>query len=288
MSVDHLFLDQEAVPTLVEVKRSEDTRARREVVAQMLDYAANATTEWSADTLAAWLEARCEAESTALEETLGELEHDFTDDAKFWSEVDENLRGGKVRLIFVSDAISANLRRIIEFLNERMTPTEVLAAEVRQYVSSDGKRLLQARLVGATARAREVKKGTQRPAVIDLLVEHGHLREGDALWLAPVALPTAVRPLADDERLRLTLSMERGRASLLYRPDDARPVEELTPSTAWNRVRRELDPSHSGTKARAVHDAYTTEPNGKTLGELAVEQGLWEPPTARVTTRQAD
>lgn len=31
-SVDHLFLDQEAVPTIVEVKRSTDTRIRREVV----------------------------------------------------------------------------------------------------------------------------------------------------------------------------------------------------------------------------------------------------------------
>src|SRR5215207_1256434 len=38
-SVDHLFLDQDAVPTLVEVKRSSDTRIRREVVGQMLDYA---------------------------------------------------------------------------------------------------------------------------------------------------------------------------------------------------------------------------------------------------------
>lgn len=41
-SIDHLFLDQEAVPTLVEVKRSSDTRIRREVVGQMMDYAANA------------------------------------------------------------------------------------------------------------------------------------------------------------------------------------------------------------------------------------------------------
>jgi len=41
-SLDHLFLDREGVPTLVEVKRSSDTRIRREVVGQMLDYAANA------------------------------------------------------------------------------------------------------------------------------------------------------------------------------------------------------------------------------------------------------
>lgn len=34
-ALDHLFLDQDGVPTLVEVKRSSETRARREVVAQM-------------------------------------------------------------------------------------------------------------------------------------------------------------------------------------------------------------------------------------------------------------
>jgi hypothetical protein len=40
-SVDHLFVDRSAIPTLVEVKRSSDARLRREVVGQMLDYAAN-------------------------------------------------------------------------------------------------------------------------------------------------------------------------------------------------------------------------------------------------------
>ena len=44
--VDHLFLDQDGVPTLVEVKRSTDSRIRREVVGQMLDYAANALAYW--------------------------------------------------------------------------------------------------------------------------------------------------------------------------------------------------------------------------------------------------
>src|ERR1700753_2162822 len=34
-SADHLFLDQDGIPTIVEVKRQSDTRLRREVVAQM-------------------------------------------------------------------------------------------------------------------------------------------------------------------------------------------------------------------------------------------------------------
>lgn len=50
-SVDHLFLDQDAVPTIVEVKRSSDTRIRREVIGQMLDYAANAVVYWPVERL---------------------------------------------------------------------------------------------------------------------------------------------------------------------------------------------------------------------------------------------
>src|ERR1700748_3872978 len=41
-SLDHLFIDQDGIPTLIEVKRSSDTRIRREVIGQILDYAANA------------------------------------------------------------------------------------------------------------------------------------------------------------------------------------------------------------------------------------------------------
>ncbi len=58
-SVDHLFLDQDSIPTLVEVKRSSDTRIRREVVGQMLDYAANAVLFWPVETIRALLEERC-------------------------------------------------------------------------------------------------------------------------------------------------------------------------------------------------------------------------------------
>jgi hypothetical protein len=40
-SIDFLFADQDAMPTFVECKRCADTRARREIVGQMLEYAAN-------------------------------------------------------------------------------------------------------------------------------------------------------------------------------------------------------------------------------------------------------
>ena len=49
-SLDHLFLDGEGIPTLVEVKRT-PTPVFGEVIGQMLDYAANAVVYWSSDRL---------------------------------------------------------------------------------------------------------------------------------------------------------------------------------------------------------------------------------------------
>ncbi|MDY7023507.1 MAG: hypothetical protein SWJ54_19490, partial [Cyanobacteriota bacterium] len=40
-SLDHLFLDQNATPTLVEIKRSHNAETRQKMLGQMLDYAAN-------------------------------------------------------------------------------------------------------------------------------------------------------------------------------------------------------------------------------------------------------
>ena len=48
--LDHLMVDHAGVPVLVEVKRSTDTRTKREVVAQMIDYASRVST-WDAGEL---------------------------------------------------------------------------------------------------------------------------------------------------------------------------------------------------------------------------------------------
>ena len=41
-SLDHLIIDQDAVPTLVEVKRGSSSELRRTIVGQLLEYAAHA------------------------------------------------------------------------------------------------------------------------------------------------------------------------------------------------------------------------------------------------------
>jgi len=275
LKLDHLFLDQEAIPTLVETKRADNRETRREVVAQMLDYAASASAEWTADKLAEWLAERCAAASLSAETLLSDLDHEFEDDESFWAQAEQNLRDGKVRLLFVTDKVPTSLQRIVEFLNERMTPTEVLAAEVRQYVSDDDKQLLTTGLVGQTEKAREIKGQSKQPPVLNALVDGGHLKDGDEVWLLPSALPAAVRPDNADPRLRFTLKVSGGQYRLMYQPNGDGELEEWTASKGPDRVHQVLDPDFTGMRPRAVNNAYAKEPGGKSLGEVALEQGLW-------------
>ena len=159
-AVDHLLLDQAGVPTFVEVKRSEDTRARREVVAQMLDYVANATAYWQVGTLKAWYEEEVNLSKADPEAFLAEFLADGElDTDTFWNRVEENLRSSRVRCIFVSDSISPSLIRLVEFLNEQLQSTEVLAVELPQYIEPGEGNLVAIvpKLVGRTSKASAAK-----------------------------------------------------------------------------------------------------------------------------------
>src|SRR5215216_5577204 len=100
--------------------------------------------------------ARDEEPSLALMDRLGPE----TDVEQFWEAARRNLRGGRVRLLFVADVIPSELRAIVEFLNRQMSPAEVLAVEVRQYVGGDDERpmyTLVPRVIGQTEAAKQAK-----------------------------------------------------------------------------------------------------------------------------------
>ncbi|MCW3159642.1 hypothetical protein [Micropruina sonneratiae] len=163
-SVDHLFVDQDAVPTLVEVKRSTDTRIRREVVGQMLDYAANGVRYWPAAGLQAAFEATQSAAGLDPTQAVMELSGDGTQTLEdFFARVETNLRAGRLRLVFVADLIPDELLRIVEFLNEQMSQAEVFAVEVKQY-RADGHDdlVIVPRLLGRTGGAAAKSSGGPR------------------------------------------------------------------------------------------------------------------------------
>lgn len=163
-SLDHLFLDQDGIPTLVEVKRSSDTRIRREVVGQMLDYAANAVLYWPPEMLRARFEAGCEIRhenaSEVVTQFVGSKSNELNPIEYFWEQVKTNLQAGRIRLVFLADQIPSELQRIVEFLNGQMDPAEVLCVEVRQFVGGELQTLVP-QVIGQTAISQQ-KKGASR------------------------------------------------------------------------------------------------------------------------------
>jgi hypothetical protein len=186
-SVDHLFLDQEGVPTLVEVKRGSDTRLRREVMGQMLDYAAHGAHAWSPDHLVRLLEDRCRCEGLESRRLLGELLERCHRPGDCWDRVRDNLAMGRVRLIFVADEVPPELARVVSFLNAQMRSAQVLALELRRY-GGEGLTALVPRVVGskrasgARKRAHAPAKNMPLPATFFALLE---TRRG--IWEAAVA-----------------------------------------------------------------------------------------------------
>ena len=155
-SLDHLFLDQDGIPTLVEVKRSTDSRIRREVVGQMLDYAANGVAYWPVEKIQARFDSLCQEQGVQPEDKFVDCFGEEIDQTAFWEKVKTNLTAGKVRLVFVADRIPRELRRVVEFLNEQMDPAEVLAVEIKQYVGQ-GQKTLVPRVIGITAESERRK-----------------------------------------------------------------------------------------------------------------------------------
>ena len=134
-SIDHLIIDQDAVPTLAEVKRGTNPEIRRTVVGQMLEYAAHASQTWTADELRRTFEESASARGLDPIGELGKLlQSDGEPDADaFWQSVVTNLSARRLRLLFIADDIPDPLERVVEFLNAQMPNIEVLAVEIKRF-----------------------------------------------------------------------------------------------------------------------------------------------------------
>ena len=156
-SLDHLFIDQEGIPTLVEVKRSKDTRIRREVIGQILDYASNAISYWSITTIISKFESTCEEKGLNPKNEISSLLDDELSHEEYWEKVETNLNAGKIRMLIVANAIPMELKRIIEFLNSQMSPAEILGLEIKQFINKNIKTLVP-KVVGKTSKSDSIKR----------------------------------------------------------------------------------------------------------------------------------
>lgn len=151
-SVDHLIVDQDAVPTLVEVKRGSNPEVRRKIVGQMLEYAAHAADTWTVEELRDAFELGVRADGREPVDDLAKLlgTDGEPDSDGFWEDVSTNLAARRMRLLFVADAIPDQLVRIATFLNAQMPNIEVLAIEIKRFCGESIKAVVP-RVIGRTA-----------------------------------------------------------------------------------------------------------------------------------------
>ena len=153
-SLDHLIIDQDARPTLVEVKLRDNSDIHRKIVGQMLEYAAHASETWTAAELRQAFEESARSQDRNPDEVLADLlqGEDEPDAETFWERVSTNLAAKRLRLLFIADRIPDRLARVVEFLNGQMRDIEVLAVEVKRFCGGPGEMFVP-RVIGRTAKA---------------------------------------------------------------------------------------------------------------------------------------
>lgn len=147
-SLDHLYVDQKGVLTLVETKLIQNPQSRREVIGQMVEYAANALEKWGNEKARRYAIEFWSKMGKDLDEELKKSFGEEIDLTSFWATVEENLQNGHIRLIIAADELWPEVRRMIEYMNSEMRNAEVLGLELKCYGDDQEKLVLVPLIVG--------------------------------------------------------------------------------------------------------------------------------------------
>ena len=153
-SLDHLYVDQRGILTLVETKLFQNPESRREVIGQIIEYAANASESWAGG-MARQKATEFWSSQNPPQELDELLQHEFGGDIEFdtnefWRKVEENLKNNRIRLIIATDELRPEVRRMIEYLNKWTQNAEVLGLELKCYGAGSESLVLVPRLIGQT------------------------------------------------------------------------------------------------------------------------------------------
>lgn len=176
-SMDHFFICSDCVPTLVEVKRSANPQVRREVVGQMLDYAANGAAYWPIESIQERFEQQWGSQAAErLDEFLPATRKSAEE---FWQAVESNLRATKLRLIFVADALPPELKTIIGFLSDHLrSNVSVYGVEVGNFINGQQRAYVRTVIgrtdLGQVAEAANYENLTQAQTEFERLTNSQH------------------------------------------------------------------------------------------------------------------
>jgi hypothetical protein len=147
--LDLLFIDQDGIPTLVEMKKSDNNELKRDVASQILEYGANILLSMDTRNIRNMVD---ENNDISINEFLNKE----TEEDEFWEKVYNNLKAEKIRLLVIADEIPNRLQNILEFINRNMDSVEILSVEIKQY-TKDNETTLVSRVIGQSIEAQTKK-----------------------------------------------------------------------------------------------------------------------------------
>lgn len=183
--IDNLFINPDGYMTLVETKLWRNPEARRQVVAQILDYAKEVS-QWDYEQLDGHIRAAARQrrrqdagpyEMAKASSAAGDL-----DEAQFVDRVTRNLRRGRLLLIIAGDGIRESVETMAEYLQQTPQLQFTLAlVELLTYKLSPGSDALLV-VPQVVARTREIMRAVVR--VEGTRIESVHV-DVDASTLTP-------------------------------------------------------------------------------------------------------
>jgi hypothetical protein len=153
---DIVLVGSDGILTIVETKLSRNPEARREVVAQLLEYAAYLS-EWTIFEIQQRAEEffrsdKCHPEHRGrpfdqVLETF--LENSGTDEGinSFKGKIEQNLRQGRIRLIVAVDEVGEQAQKIVTFVNS-YSSFDIYLLQISAFEDSDGRRIFVPSLYG--------------------------------------------------------------------------------------------------------------------------------------------
>jgi hypothetical protein len=152
-SIDLLLLGSDAVVTIVETKLAKNPESRREVVGQVLEYAAYAA-DWSLEDVRrianGYLAGRFDE---VLGEFLGSELEDTSGTDEYLGRLAQNLKDGHLRLIVASDRLLETARKTITFVN-RNSNFEIYLLQITCYEDEEGTRIYVPSLHGYAQKSK--------------------------------------------------------------------------------------------------------------------------------------
>ena len=147
--IDDVFINRDGKLTIVECKLWRNPQARREVVAQILDYA-RTLTRWSYSDLQRQVCARLKRSGNVPFELARNL-HPELNEREFVDATTRALRGGRFLMISVGDGIREDVEAIADLINGNAAAAFQLAiVEAALYAKGPGTIAVQTRLISRT------------------------------------------------------------------------------------------------------------------------------------------